>query len=218
MRSEQPEEEIPDDEIGRALRRNSVAEAGIEVLVWDAGEPGHAEGIGKGLVQMIKARQRPAAFRLLPSRASEGEGPTLEAAIATATHDLILITSATRPWSAAHLDPLLEAIEKADHVVGRRPATWFARIRRRLGWAVRALVYAVPIVDLHSPCRLHRRAYLAQVPLQSESAFVDLELLAKATFLTQLITEVPVPALPSDDEDDSRRRALWRHDRGDFWR
>ena len=34
---------------------------------------------------------------------------------------LVLVTTADEPWTADHLGPLLEAIDKSDHVIGRRP-------------------------------------------------------------------------------------------------
>ena len=96
----------------------------------------------------------------------------------------------------AHLDPLLEAIDHCDHVIGRRPAGAWRAVRPagsaacRGGWSspCRSL-------DVHSPCRLHRREKLAAIPLQSASSFLDVEILAKATFLGHLIDEVDVPPL-----------------------
>jgi hypothetical protein len=216
MHSEDSDPALPDDPFSVAARRTSVAGAGIDVLVFDAGDPARGELVGSGLVQLIRSRQRPAEFRVLPARSTAGLGPTLETAVATACQDLILVTSATRPWTAAHLDPLLVAIETSDHAIGRRPAAGVDAAKRWLDWAVRSLLYAVPIVDLHSPCRLHRREPLSAIAFQSESAFVDLELLAKATFLGHVLVEVEVPELPADD--DERRWALWRHDRRDLWR
>src|SRR5438552_2711190 len=69
------------------------------------------------------------------------------------------------------------------------------------------LLFAVPILDVHCPCRLHRLEAMAAIPLQSSSGFVDVEILAKATFLDHLIDEVRVPALAA-----LPARATW----GDF--
>ena len=158
MRSEDSAEAYPDDPFTLAARRPSVAQAGVDVRVLDSGDAPRAESIGKSLVQMIRARQRPAEYQVIPVPPGAAVGPALEASFVSAQNDLILVTSAIRPWTAAHLDPLLAAIETADHAIGCRPAVGVnARIRRRLGWSVRALLYAVPILDLHSPCRLHRR-------------------------------------------------------------
>ena len=59
----------------------------------------------------------------------------------------------------------------------------------------RRLIFAVPLRDVHSPCRLHRLDKLAAIPLQSASSFLDTEILAKATFLGHLIDEVAIPPL-----------------------
>ncbi len=107
----------------------------------------------------------------------------------------MLVTTAEEPWTAAHLTPLLEAIDHCDHVIGRRPAGSWARFGRWLASLPRRLVFAVPLRDIHSPCRLHRLDKLAAIPLQSSSSFLDLEILAKATFFGHLIDEVDVPPI-----------------------
>ncbi len=74
---------------------------------------------------------------------------------------------------------------------GRLAAAW----DRWLASLPRRLVFAVPLRDVHSPCRLHRLEKLARIPFQSASSFLDMEILAKATFLGHLIDEVDVPPL-----------------------
>jgi hypothetical protein len=207
---------LDDDPFEAALRREPRTGAGVEVLVFDAGDPRRAESIGLGLSGLCKGRGRAARFRVLPSRTDDGLGATLERAAAEAEHPLLIVTSAVANWTPAHLDPLLAAIDQSDHAVGRRPATGLATIRRRLAALVNSSLYAIPVLDVHSPCRIHRREALAAIPLQSESTYVDVELLAKATFLAQLVQEVDVPDL--DTDRDPALRALWRHDRHDLLR
>ena len=100
-----------------------------------------------------------------------------------------------RALDQRHLDPLLEAIDQADHVVGRRPAGRWENGHAVAGRLPRRLVFAVPLLDVHSPCRLHRLEKLTAIPLQSGSSFLDTEILAKATFLGHLLDEVDVPPL-----------------------
>ena len=116
------------------------------------------------------------------------------------------MTSADEPWTAEHLEPLLEAIDHCDHVVGRRRAGPLAGCDAGSAGFPWRLIFAVPVDDVHSPCRLHRLEKLAAIPLQSASEFLDVEILAKATFFGHLIDEVPVPA------------ARGRVARGPFWR
>ena len=207
---------LEDDPFLAASRRTSVATAGVDIFVFDAGNPERAELVGAGLVSTLRELGRKSELHMLPSWSPEGMGPTLESAIRVTSQDLILVTTAILPWNREHLQPLLEVIEAADHAVGCRPATWPERLKRYLGRSIRSTLYGVPVLDLHSPCTIHRRSSLETIPLQSESAFVQLEILAKATFLSRLLVEVRVPDLEADD--DTRRMALWRHDRADLWR
>ena len=108
---------------------------------------------------------------------------------------LVLVTTAEEPWTNAHLDPLLEAINQCDHVVGRRPTVSRGELGRPARRAGAARDLRGPLRDVHSPCRLHRLDKLAAIPLQSASSFLDTEILAKATFLGHLIDEVAIPPL-----------------------
>src|SRR5262249_17315261 len=120
---------------------------------------------------------------------------------------LVLLTTALEPWTAAHLQPLLEAIDLCDHAIGRRIEG--SRWRTFCAWAgsiPRRLIFAVPVIDVHSPCQLPRLEKLRSIPLQPGSSFVDAEILAKATFLAHLLKEVPVPPMRGG----VFRRGWWR--------
>lgn len=198
-------------------RRATLDGAGVSMLVFDAGDRARAEGIASELEAMIAARGRPVECRILPSRSDRGLGRTLDAAVAEASEPIVLVTNAIEPWTAAHLDLLLLAVNVADHAIGRRPAgSWPHGVSRWLTRLTRRAMFATPVTDIHSPCRLHRREALAAIPLDSASSYVDVELLAKATFLAHLIHEVDVPPLNGDD--DISLRLLLPHDRADLLR
>jgi hypothetical protein len=130
---------------------------------------------------------------------ARGAGRALEFGLRDATAPLILVTTSEELWTLAHLDPLLEAIDRCDHVVGRRRLSLIARIRRWVGRLPWRFLFAVPVLDVHSPCRLHRREKLAPIPFQSSTQFLDVEILAKATFFGHMIDEVDVPPLKSPE-------------------
>lgn len=65
---------------------------------------------------------------------------------------------------------------------------WF---RTRVGW-----IYGVPLVDVNSCFKLFRTAFLKRFPIQSDGDFVHTELVAKATFLTSIMDEVPLTPKP----------------------
>lgn len=89
------------------------------------------------------------------------------------------------------------------------------RIRRWLGVLHYRILFAVPVADMFSPLRMHRREKLQAIPLQSASRLLDVEILAKATFLVQTIEEVAVPDLPSPEIGSlgPDLRALFSHPR-----
>jgi hypothetical protein len=83
------------------------------------------------------------------------------------------------------------------------PAFWY---RCRVKW-----LYGVPLTDVNSSFKLFRTALLRRFPIQSNGDFVHTELVAKATFLTSIMDEVPLTAKPDaiptlgDTRADSRR-------------
>lgn len=90
------------------------------------------------------------------------------------------------------------------------PATW-------LGW--RAFVYGkfvgtvfgVPLADVNSAFKLYRTAFLKRFPIQSDGDFVHAELVAKATFLTSIMDEVPLtPQSPEPAPRPSVWKEMWR--------
>ena len=65
------------------------------------------------------------------------------------------------------------------------------RYRVRTKW-----VYGVPLADVNSCFKLFRTAFLKRFPIQSDGDFVHTELVAKATFLTSIMDEVPLTPKP----------------------
>jgi glycosyltransferase involved in cell wall biosynthesis len=62
-----------------------------------------------------------------------------------------------------------------------------------VGW-----VFGVPFVDVQSAFKLFRADFLKRFPIQSDGDFVHTELVAKATFLTSIMDEVPLTQPPPD--------------------
>ena len=107
---------------------------------------------------------------------------------------LVLVTAPLETLSPEHVEPLLKAIDLCDHAIGRRPASTGKKILRWMGSLPRRLVFAVPVLDVDSPLLAPSRREAAGLSrLQSASSFLNLEILAKATFLGHLLSEVDVP-------------------------
>lgn len=81
--------------------------------------------------------------------------------------------------------------------------------RRHLGWLLARAVFALRHHDVACPFRLVRREVVARIPIQSNSAFAHVELLAKANFLGHLLgEELPIAVRPRP----------WRYGKGELWR
>jgi hypothetical protein len=179
-----------------AALRDPIPDGEVLVIVMAGKDCHDPDAIGQGLLDLLKARKRKAdAFIVRPD--SVGWAKALEEGLEGGSQPIVLFTTAKERWTAAHLDPLLKAIDLRDHVVGRRPLGLLAGLVRwwkTLPWRG---FFALSMDDPFSPCRIHRRAALEKLVPQSASRFLEVELLAKATFLTQVIEEVPVPPLAS---------------------
>lgn len=176
-------------------RRDSLPKAGARIVAIGF-DRDRAAMIAEGIADLLRKRGRDAE----PWPVSIGScdfGATLSEGIKGAELPLVIVSTATEPWPEATLDALLEAIDKCDHVWGCRYIGIMGRIVRFVAGAPRRVVFAVPVADVHAPCRVHRREALAAIPLQSSSSFLDVEILAKATFLGQLIDEARIDPLES---------------------
>ncbi len=54
------------------------------------------------------------------------------------------------------------------------------------------IVYGVPLEDPNSAFKVYRRAFLERFPIQSDGDFARIELVAKSTFLTCILDEIPL--------------------------
>jgi glycosyltransferase involved in cell wall biosynthesis len=186
-------------------------------------------------------RDRHGKLRILRHEAPRGDGAALRTALATARYPLFAYTTCDPRYQPGDLKRLLKVIDTVDLVSGYRagrpvPALWrwLGIVRRVLGrivfghaepplpgwlgwrrhlrrWFVR-LVFGVRTHDVSCPFRLARRSMFARMPLQSDGAFVHVEILAKANFLGHLLgEEVPLgdrsrPVVAEDDRSEPRSR------------
>lgn len=193
-----PSGEAPEEPLhpldAHAIRAPLPKSSGIWAVVLTEDEA-KAELVAEGLRRLLGGRGRPIKVVVEPYR-HESRAERLSRALDGADLPIVLVTSATEPWTEAHLRPLLDAIDRCDHVLGRRRRSLGGRLLRWLAARPWALLFAIPLKDVHSPCRLHRREALGMLPPQSSSRFLDVELLAKASFFAQLVDEEDVPPLP----------------------
>ncbi|AMV39099.1 hypothetical protein VT85_16800 [Planctomyces sp. SH-PL62] len=156
----------------------SDAEADLDPAVWNAS------------VEWLRSQERSLEIVV---KLVDGSDPRLCELITSflddASQPTIAICKAAEPPSREQWEPLLKALDLADHVLGNRPAAMSAAIGRRLARVVRRVVLGVPLTDVYSPLSLHRAEKLREIPMQSGSSFIDVEILAKATFLGHILEE-----------------------------
>jgi glycosyltransferase involved in cell wall biosynthesis len=171
-----------------------------------------------------------------------GFGAALRTGARAARHPLLAYGPCDRQYQAADLQRLLDMIDQVDVVAGYRLSQtvpdwlhtlhgvwrlaarvlfglpleplpcwlgWSGLLRRRL---IRT-VFGVHVHDVGCLFALLRRGILDRFPLQSDSSFAHVELLAKANFTNCWIHEVPVhhqpPAAPGPVRE-RRAREAWR--------
>lgn len=92
-----------------------------------------------------------------------------------------------------------------------QPLPAWQGLRDHVYGAVVGWVFGVPLADVNSTFKLYRTSFLRRVPIQSDGDFVHAELVAKATFLTSIMDEIPLtPAVPTDRAVPSVWGEMWR--------
>ncbi len=85
---------------------------------------------------------------------------------------------------------------------------WLGFQAHRRSWTTWFL-FGVPLVDVNSSFKLFRKSLLAKFPIQSDGEFVHAELIAKATFVTSLMDELPLTPRP-DPVPNPKWADLWK--------
>lgn len=177
--------------------------------------------------------------RVLRLAEQRGVGACLRIGIEAARHPLLFYSSADPVYRPIDLGRLLGRLPKAHLISGYRAGrpvptglrvlgccwrwlVWllFGIVIQPLpGWLGRKTVayqklvrmlFGVRVGDIDSACKLFRREIFERIPIQSDSAFVHAEILAKANFAGCLMEEIAIP-VPATWESDRRRWAdLWR--------
>jgi hypothetical protein len=164
-------------------------------------------------------------IRVLRDPVRRGVGAALRLGIAEAKHPLLFYAPCDNRYRPKDLYLLLDQIDKTHVVTGHRVGRKVPLLLRILGLAWRCLfrvLFGLPLeplpgwlgwrdharnllvriflgVQLHdAQCefRLFRRSVFRRIPIQSDGQFAHVEILAKANFLTAVMSDVPVSYNP----------------------
>jgi|YNPNPStandDraft_1061719.scaffolds.fasta_scaffold02640_7 glycosyltransferase involved in cell wall biosynthesis len=165
-----------------------------EIILVNDGSIDRTGEIGRQLEQRIPR------FRLVEHYPNRGYGGALKAGFAAATKELIAFVPADNQFDFREVTRLLERIDQgADIVSGYRARRQDNFIRKLNAWGWNTLVrllFGYLGHDIDCGFKLFRRSVLDRVPLISNGAMIDTELLAGARARGFRIAEVPVTHLP----------------------
>jgi glycosyltransferase involved in cell wall biosynthesis len=157
--------------------------------------------------------------------ARRGAGAALRVGLAAATHPLLLYAPCDNRYQPKDAKLLLDEIDRTDVVIGHRVGRRVPLVLRCLGFVWRGMfrvlfglpleplpawlgwsdharnlfaraIFALRLHDIQCEFRLFRRSVFRRIPIQSDGPFVHVEVLAKANFLTAVMTDVPVSYQP----------------------
>jgi len=138
-------------------------------------------------------------LRLEEHSPNRGYGGALKAGFAVTRGQLIAYVPADNQFDFREIPRFLEKIKEADIVSGYRVNRQDTFIRRlnALGWNMLVrLLFGYLCRDIDCGFKVLRREVVECVPLESNGAMIDTELLARARALSYRISEVPVTHLP----------------------
>ncbi len=163
-----------------------------EILVVNDGSSDRTGEIVRELVPEIPA------LRLVEHYPNRGYGGALKAGFESASKEVIAFVPADGQFLFTEIDRFLDGIATADLVCGYRAHRQDNLLRRLNGWGWNSLVrllFGYLCRDIDCGFKLLRREVVDRVPLPSDGAMVDTELLAGAHARGFRIAEVPVTHL-----------------------
>ncbi len=137
--------------------------------------------------------------RLLRHPTNRGYGAALRTGLRAARLEWVFFTDADLQFDLRDLEPLLEASRGVDIVAGYRSPRRDPFGRRLLGWAwgrLVQLVFGLHIRDIDCAFKLFRREALDASPIESVGAFINTEILVRASAAGFRIHQIPVRHFP----------------------
>jgi glycosyltransferase involved in cell wall biosynthesis len=143
--------------------------------------------------------ERMPAIRGLNHRVNMGYGAALKTGLKSARKNLLFFTDSDLQFDIAELALLMQWIDSHDIVIGYRKKRMDHTGRRVLGWGWTTLVrvlFGLRVRDLDCAFKLFRREVIEHISIDSIGAFVNSEILLRATRKGYTIKEVPVSHFP----------------------
>ncbi len=134
-------------------------------------------------------------FRLLRHARNTGYGAALHSGLREAKGELIFFSDADLQFDLSELGSLIEHTEQFDIVAGyraHRSDPWPRRVLAGTWNAVVRRLFGLEIRDIDCAFKLFRREVIDAIAIESIGAFVNTEILVRASALGYRIHQVPV--------------------------
>jgi len=175
--------------LAHSLRLAPLLTQDYEIVVVDDGSRD-----GSAAIVAAHCRANP-RIRLVRHASNRGYGAALRAGLREARGELVFFTDADLQFDLDEITNLLAHTREFDVVAGYRQPRRDPWPRRLLAWAWGTLVrslFDLPVRDIDCAFKVFRRHVLDAIPIASVGAFVNTEILVRASRATYRIHQVPV--------------------------
>lgn len=165
----------------------------LEILIVDDGSTDTTAQISERLASehsIVRVTRHPV---------NRGYGAALRSGFAAARHELVFFTDSDGQFRFDQVGSFMNRIDQVDMVLGyraNRQDRWFRKANSVFGnWLARTLL-GVRVKDINCAYKLFHRDRLQQLPLTSDGAMINTELLALAARAGWTFHEIPVTHYP----------------------
>ena len=160
-------------------------------------DDGSSDGTPDVIATLVS--RHPAHIRTIRHDANRGYGAALRSGFMAADKEFVFFTDSDGQFSFGDLPQFAAIMEDFDIVIGyrvRRNDPWFRKLNSRIGNLLARATLGVRVRDINCAYKLIRTGRLHQLPLESDGALINTELLAHAAGQKWRCLELPVPHHP----------------------
>ena len=165
-----------------------------EIIIIDDGSTDTTRSIGEKLALQYKNH-----IRLISHERNLGYGAALKSGFVTACHDLVFFTDSDCQFYFDQLGDFIAAIQGNDMVIGfreQRRDPWFRKLNSKIGNTLARWMLGIRVRDINCAYKLFRKVQIQGLPLQSNGALINTEILAFAAKGKWKLREIPVRHYP----------------------
>ncbi len=172
----------------------------VHLVRSNGAESSNTSKVEESLKRLLGSRQRRFVYRRVSIDPANGMGfsEAIREGLVGLDAPIVLITTVQTAWTANTLLPLVESLDRTDHVIAEPSTTRLSRFMRSLrAWPINA-VFAIGTSELPPIALVSRAEKLRMLHCQSRSGFALLELIARANDAKHVLTKAPIPALDAE--------------------